>query len=210
MTPSLVPRPSRFAADACPFTRSSSTARSTSPSASTSADFASIIAAPVRSRSAFTSAAVTVISTPHLSPQQPAPHSQREAPEAAPPKASCPQRPAAPPRRSEPVSPRLPEAELAAAGVLVPAAGVPVAAAVFSAAAPEPAALSAAPQQWPAPLSRRRQPLFWLPRLRPGLSLLPRVFSALLPRVCAAPSLRRCASPPAPARSWSRPRPRRR
>src|ERR1700710_1938839 len=59
MTPSLVPRPSRLAAEAWPFTRSSSIARSTSPSASTRAALLSIIAAPVRSRSAFTSAAVT-------------------------------------------------------------------------------------------------------------------------------------------------------
>ena len=53
--PSLVARPERFAADAWPLTRSSSTALSMSPPASSRAALQSIIAAPVRSRSAFTS-----------------------------------------------------------------------------------------------------------------------------------------------------------
>src|SRR3954447_2013929 len=61
-TPSEVPRPSRFAAEAWPLTRRISIARSTSPSASVSAALLSIMPAPVRSRSAFTSAAETAIS----------------------------------------------------------------------------------------------------------------------------------------------------
>src|SRR6185312_13165067 len=73
MTPSSVPRPSRLAAEAWPFTRSSSIARSTSPSASTSAALLSIIAAPVRSRSAFTSAAETCAITNPLSRCRPWP-----------------------------------------------------------------------------------------------------------------------------------------
>src|SRR3954470_3600781 len=62
MTPSDAVRPPRFAACAWPFTRRISIAFSTSPSASTSAFLQSIIPAPVRSRSSFTSLAEMVAS----------------------------------------------------------------------------------------------------------------------------------------------------
>ena len=52
-----MPRPARFAAEAWPFTRRISTALSMSPSASESADLASMTPAWVRSRSSFTCAA---------------------------------------------------------------------------------------------------------------------------------------------------------
>ena len=64
-TPSAAPRSPRLAAFAWPFTRRISTALSTSPSASSSAALQSIIPAPVRSRSAFTSLAE--IARAHLS-----------------------------------------------------------------------------------------------------------------------------------------------
>ena len=66
--PSVVERPARFAAEACPLTRRISTALSMSPSASASALLQSIIAAPVRSRSALTSAAVISLTSPPCSP----------------------------------------------------------------------------------------------------------------------------------------------
>src|SRR3954462_6269266 len=59
MTPSDAARSPRLAACAWPFTRRISTALSTSPPASWSARLQSIIPAPVRSRSAFTSPAET-------------------------------------------------------------------------------------------------------------------------------------------------------
>ena len=59
--PLLAERSLRLAALAAPETRSSSTARSKSPSASVRAYFASIMPAPVWSRSFFTSAAVIAI-----------------------------------------------------------------------------------------------------------------------------------------------------
>src|SRR3954451_2975541 len=62
MTPSEAVRPPRFAACAWPFTRRTSIALSTSPFASTSAPLQSIIPAPVRSRSSFTSLAEMVAS----------------------------------------------------------------------------------------------------------------------------------------------------
>src|SRR5436189_5747195 len=55
--PSLVVRPVRFAAEAWPFTRRISIALSTSPLASARAALQSMMPAPVRSRSALTSAA---------------------------------------------------------------------------------------------------------------------------------------------------------
>src|SRR3954451_16810227 len=62
MTPSEAVRPPRFAACAWPFTRRTSIALSTSPPASTSAFLQSIIPAPVRARSSFTSLAEMVAS----------------------------------------------------------------------------------------------------------------------------------------------------
>src|SRR5436305_12803809 len=62
MTPSDAVRAPRFAACAWPFTRRISIALSTSPLASTSAPLQSIIPAPVRSRSSFTSLAEMVAS----------------------------------------------------------------------------------------------------------------------------------------------------
>src|SRR4051812_22847687 len=63
MTPSEVPRLLRLAADAAPFLRRISIAFCSSPPASSSAFLTSIIGAPVRSRSALTSAALTAIRT---------------------------------------------------------------------------------------------------------------------------------------------------
>src|SRR3954463_16145244 len=160
-TPSLVPRPSRLAAEACPFTRSSSIARSTSPSASTSADFASIIAAPVRSRSAFTSAAVTLISPPRLSPRQRARHSRPAAPAAAPPSPPLsPQRPKPPAARPEPrLYPSLRRQDPRPAAP-EPARVLPVVSEPAAVSVPAPAALSAAPEPSPQRLFRHPQPLF--------------------------------------------------
>src|SRR5256885_5063017 len=68
--PSLVARPLRFAADAWPLIRRTSIALATAPPASARAALQSIIPAPVRSRSAFTSAAET---SPSLKGLPPAP-----------------------------------------------------------------------------------------------------------------------------------------
>src|SRR5712691_7922312 len=71
--PSLVARPLRLAADACPLTRRISIALSMSPPASARAALQSMIPAPVRSRSALTSVAEDDINASGLSGRRPAP-----------------------------------------------------------------------------------------------------------------------------------------
>ena len=104
--PSLVSRSARFAADAMPFSRSSLTASSKSPSVSWSARLQSIIPALVASRSCFTSAAeISVIrSPPSVPPPSPPARPSGAGSSARPlprPRPRLPLRPS-PPRRARP------------------------------------------------------------------------------------------------------------